>query len=70
MRHSKLDLTMNVYTDPALLDVRGALDVLPSLPLTRQTREAAQATDDRAESLHWFALGRCKPVQTESFAVQ
>jgi hypothetical protein len=34
MRHSKIDLTMNVYTDPALLDVRGALDALPALPLT------------------------------------
>jgi len=33
MRHSKLELTMNVYTDPRLLDVRGALDVLPALPL-------------------------------------
>src|SRR5262249_3414550 len=33
MRHSKIDLTMNVYTDPRLLDVRGALDVLPALPL-------------------------------------
>ena len=33
MRHSKIDLTMNVYTDPALLDVRGALDMLPALPL-------------------------------------
>jgi integrase len=33
MRHSKIDLTMNVYTDPALLDVRGALDALPALPL-------------------------------------
>ena len=33
MRHSKIDLTMNVYTDPKLLDVRGALDVLPALPL-------------------------------------
>jgi integrase len=33
MRHSKLDLAINVYTDPALLDVRGALDTLPALPL-------------------------------------
>jgi hypothetical protein len=33
MRHGKLDLTMNVYTDPKLLDVRRALDVLPTLPL-------------------------------------
>src|SRR5262249_7966415 len=37
MRHSKIDLTMNVYTDPALLDVRGALDALPALPLTGGT---------------------------------
>jgi hypothetical protein len=34
MRHSDIKLTMNVYTDPKLLDVRGALDALPSLPLT------------------------------------
>ncbi len=33
MRHSKLELTMSVYTDPKLLDVRGALGVLPTLPL-------------------------------------
>jgi len=33
MRHSEIELTMGVYTDPRLLDVRGALDVLPALPL-------------------------------------
>jgi hypothetical protein len=46
MRHSKIDLTMNVYTDPALLDVRGALDALPPLPLGgNQTEEqTARAT--------------------------
>lgn len=33
MRHSSIDLTMNVYTDPKLLDVYGALDSLPSLDL-------------------------------------
>ena len=33
MRHSSIDLTMNVYTDPQLLDVAGALDALPELPL-------------------------------------
>ena len=31
MRHSSIDLTMNVYTDPRVLDVAGALDSLPSL---------------------------------------
>src|SRR5207249_12319696 len=47
MRHSKLDLTMNVYTDPKLLDVHGALDALPLLPLTEgpgSGREAVRAT--------------------------
>ena len=33
MRHSSLDLTMNVYTDPQLLDVAGALEALPELSL-------------------------------------
>lgn len=30
MRHSSLELTMNVYTDPALLDVAGAVEALPA----------------------------------------
>lgn len=33
MRHSTIDLTMNTYTDPKLLDVHGALNTLPSLDL-------------------------------------
>jgi len=33
MRHSSIDLTMNIYTDPRLLDVTGALAALPALPL-------------------------------------
>jgi integrase len=46
MRHSTLDLTMNVYTDPKLLDVGGALDALPPLPLQGggPEGEAGQAT--------------------------
>src|SRR5262249_48154538 len=33
MRHSDIDLTMNTYTDPRLLDVHGAVQALPELPL-------------------------------------
>ena len=49
MRHSKIDLTMNVYTDPALLDVRGVLDAPPAPPLLTTAgpesgREAVRAT--------------------------
>ena len=33
MRHGDIALTMQVYTDPKLLDVRAALDALPRLPL-------------------------------------
>jgi len=35
MRHSDIKLTMNVYTDPALLDVAGAIESLPDLPIDR-----------------------------------
>ena len=44
-------VTMNVYTDPKLLDVHGALDVLPTPPLdgglqSEQTAVSATGTDD------------------------
>jgi hypothetical protein len=32
MRHADPSLTANVYTDPKLLDIAGALDALPTLP--------------------------------------
>ena len=55
MRHSTIDLTMNVYTDPKLLDVAGAMDSLPALPLGdgRQTAAnvlSATGTDDSTAS--------------------
>jgi integrase len=51
MRHSKIDLTMTVYTDPRLLDVRGALGALPDLPLG-QAREAGRATGTAGDFRH------------------
>ena len=61
MRHSDIKLTMNVYTDPALLDVRGALDALPALPLdgNQGASEAARATGTEDEA------GKFAPVCTE-----
>ena len=55
MRHSTIDLTMNVYTDPKLLDVAGAMEALPALPLGdgRQTAAdvlSATGTDDSTAS--------------------
>jgi hypothetical protein len=46
-RHSTIDLTMNVYTGPRLLDVAGAVEALPSLPLaggTTREKITAKAT--------------------------
>ncbi len=53
MRHSKPELTANVYTDPRLLDVAGALGVLPALPLTNpwHDRAARAIGPDRALAL-------------------
>ncbi len=52
MRHSKIDLTMNVDTDPKLLDVQGTLNALPSLDLNAGLSSdcgamRATGTDDR-----------------------
>jgi len=50
MRHSDPALTSNVYTDPRLLDVHGALEVLPELPLEGEPQAECQlrtGTDDR-----------------------
>ncbi len=50
MRHSDLGLTMNVYTDPKLLDVHSALASLPSLDTCNETeREQATGTDSTRE---------------------
>jgi hypothetical protein len=38
MRHSDPSLTANVYTDPKLLDVAGAVASLPDLPLGMSDR--------------------------------
>ena len=52
MRHSDPSLTANVYTDPKLLDVAGALDALPALPLdgNRAEHKRATGTDDALAS--------------------
>lgn len=39
MRHSTIDLTMNLYTDPRFLDVSGAMDRLPALPLSARSKQ-------------------------------
>jgi integrase len=36
MRHSRIELTMNLYTDPALLDVAGAINSLPTFGTRRE----------------------------------
>jgi len=52
MRHSTIDLTMNVYTDPRLLDVAGAVEMLPAFSLSGPAagyakRVVATGTNDR-----------------------
>jgi hypothetical protein len=44
MRHSDINLTMNVYTDPKLLDIQGAINALPDLPLDGGQSQTVTAT--------------------------
>jgi hypothetical protein len=52
MRHSTINLTMNTYTDPKLLDLVGAVEALPALPLDGacevHTAKATGTNDSRA----------------------
>ena len=50
MRHSDISLTMNVYTDPRLLDIAGAVERLPDLPLDGSNATAARATGTDGEA--------------------
>jgi integrase len=77
MRHSDPSLTANVYTDPRLLDVSGALDALPSLPLgtgpdskPERVRAVATGTNDRSLVALPVAQTSDKPRQTEGIAGQ
>ena len=49
MRHTDLRLTMNVYTDPRLLDTASAVEQLPNLdgPVAESGRAVRTGTDDR-----------------------
>ncbi len=61
MRHSDINLTMGVYTDPRLLDLSAAVESLPSLPLGGIDGEAGQATgtDGQAASI---SPRKCPPI--------
>jgi hypothetical protein len=73
LRHSDIKLTMNVYTDPKLLDVAGALDALPALPLDngRTAREALQATGTEGGSVRTLAplLAPTADKRSESLSI-
>jgi integrase len=43
MRHSRIELTMNLYTDPVLLDIAGAVNSLPNFA-ARPAQQAVIAT--------------------------
>ncbi len=70
MRHSDIKLTMNVYTDPRLLDVAGALDALPSLPLTGGSEAKAvraTGTDGKANFLPEMGSNLVAPTVAPTF---
>ena len=61
MRHSTINLTMNTYTDPKLLDVHGALDALPALPLKSDGQSASQLNVERATGADGSPIRKLAP---------
>jgi hypothetical protein len=66
MRHSDPSLTANVYTDPKLLDVRAALDVLPQLPLDESVPEQGKTGVSPSENAGKQVSPDCTPDCTRS----
>jgi hypothetical protein len=60
MRHADINLTMGVYADPKLLDIRDALDALPALDLAGDRPDVAmdQAKGTGAVSARKFPSQR------------
>ena len=68
MRHSDVNLTMNTYTDPKLLDVAGAMEALPALPL--MGREANEAIAVRATGTDDLAACQFAPTSAKTRILQ
>ena len=64
MRHSTIDLTMNTYTDPKLLDVADALDALP-LGGAGDDRQGQRATG--TDDLRVYGLRQLAPTLAPNF---
>ena len=47
MRHSKPELTANIYTDPKLLDIAGAIEALPALAHQKKRTKAIAAAAEK-----------------------
>ncbi len=58
MRHSDMKLTMNVYTDPRVFDMAGAVEKLPALAAHQVVTGSATGTDGQA--------GRSESVSSSS----
>jgi hypothetical protein len=67
MRHSDIDRTFDGYTDPRLLDVQGALDVLPALPFDSgqsASRESLRATG--TDTYRWSSARQRQSASSRS----
>ena len=51
MRHCKPELTANIYTDPKLLDVAGAINALPALTIPAERDAAGASANNRTRSI-------------------
>ena len=72
MRHSRIDLTMDVYADARLLEVGGAMELLPTLPLGSPAdhhSDHATATGTAEPFAPVFAPGAVQTRQSEIFVV-
>jgi hypothetical protein len=67
MRHTDMRLTMNVYTDPRIFDLAGAVEQLPTLPADLSQHQTAKATGTDGETTCRF--GRSESVSGQEAGI-
>jgi integrase len=61
MRHTDMRLTMNVYTDPRIFDLAGAVETLPALPCVQSSKDEAAGWRESVTTKS-AAIGICLAV--------
>ena len=70
MRHTDLRLTMNVYTDPRVFDMAGAVEKLPTMGAMERAEVKGSGTGNQPLITNTLLAGRSESVSSPSAPIR